>query len=211
MKHAEDGEDAIRTAAASLGVEISSSAAAKLLAFETLLRERAIPLGLVAASDAKRLRERHLLDCLRAVAVVHESDALAYDVGSGAGLPGLVVAIARAHLQARLVEPRQTRVAFLELAIERLELTNVSALRARIEDVRGPADLCFARAFAPLGRAWQVAAPLLRPGGRLVYFAGRRDLRRPSEIGELLSGVSDVDILDSPVLESGGPLIIMAR
>jgi 16S rRNA (guanine527-N7)-methyltransferase len=188
-----------------LGVEVSAEAVDGLAAFERLLRERALPMGLVAEGDRDRLLERHVLDCLRALVAVTEADRLAYDMGSGAGLPGVVVAIARPWLRVLLVEPRRTRAAFLELAVERLALDNAGVHVGRIEDVTEPADLCFARAFAPPATAWELALPRLRPGGRLVYFG-----ELPDELGTL-AGAREVSVLRSPVLESAGPLTIMAR
>ena len=189
-----------------LGVEISGEASAGLERFEELLRERALPKGLIAAADADRLRERHILDSLRAVRALRPGDTRAIDLGSGAGLPGVVVAIARPSLHVVLVEPRRARVAFLELAGEDLRLSNVSVLAARIEDVEDQVDLCFSRAFAPLPEAWRVAVPRLREGGRLVYFAGAG--AAPPEIP---FDASAVEVLESPLLESSGPLFIMTR
>jgi 16S rRNA (guanine527-N7)-methyltransferase len=105
----------------------------------------------------------------------------------------------------RLVEPRRTRVAFLELAVDALGLPNVEVLASRVEDVSGAVDVCFARAFAPARDAWAAAARLLRAGGRLVYFAGA------TGAGILPNGPSAIEVLDSSVLESAGSLIIMSR
>jgi 16S rRNA (guanine527-N7)-methyltransferase len=189
-----------------LGIEISEQAGSELERFEDLLRERAVPAGLVAASDIGRIRERHILDCLRSVVAVRAQDQRALDLGSGAGLPGIVIAIARPSLHVVLVEPRRVRVAFLELAAEHLGLSNVSVFASRIEDVDEQVDLCFARAFAPLPQAWRAAASRLRPGGRLVYFAGAGG--RPPE--PPLEAAS-VEVLETPLLESSGPLFIMTR
>ncbi|MEX0743211.1 MAG: 16S rRNA (guanine(527)-N(7))-methyltransferase RsmG [Actinomycetota bacterium] len=193
-------------AGARAGVGLSEEASSELRRFEELLRERALPTGLVATADAGRLWERHILDSLRAVRAVRPGDVRALDLGSGAGLPGVVVAIARPSLRVVLVEPRRARVAFLELAVEHLRLSNVSVLAARIEDVDEQVDLCFSRAFAPLPRAWRVAAPRLRQGGRLVYFAGAG-----AGPPETPSDASAVEVLESPLLESSGPLFIMTR
>ncbi len=204
MKHEESRLQDWDTSA--LGVEVSSSALGRLRDFEALLRDRAVPLGLVAEGDAPRIRERHVLDCLRAVAVVRDTDELAYDIGSGAGLPGLVVAVSRPQLRVLLVEPRRRAAAFLELAVERLDATNATVYVGGIEDLEEPADLCFARAYAPLPQAWRAALPRLRPGGRLVYFAGSR-----AESSPVLAGATDRQILETPLLESTGSLIIMGR
>lgn len=181
----------------------------RLVAFESLLVNRAVELGLVARSDALRIRDRHILDSLRAAAVALENDVDALDIGAGAGLPGVPVAIARPALTVRLVEPRRTRVAFLELVLERTRLENAAILPTTIEGVDVTADLCFARAFAPLGQAWKAARPRLRPGGRLVYFAGA-SFERP----ERPEGCSAIDIVSPPAgsrIETLGPLVIMTR
>src|SRR5207249_4599892 len=87
--------------------------------------------------------------------------------GARPGLPGIVLALAVPELQVGLVESQRRRVAFLELAVESLELRNADVLPRRAEELEpGSADLCTARAFAPPERAWQVAEPLLAPGGR---------------------------------------------
>jgi 16S rRNA (guanine527-N7)-methyltransferase len=185
---------------------VPPDSARKLGEFESLLREQAIPLGLVAASDAARVWERHVLDSLRATAAVQDSDTLAYDIGSGAGLPGLVVALVRPRLHVVLVEPRRSRAAFLELAVQRLDVANASVHVGRIQDVHELGDVCFARAFAPLLDAWRAALPLLRPKGRLVFFAGA-GIQVPTAVPEATA----VRVLESPVLESAGPLIIMTR
>lgn len=200
------GDEDLLPAAGRLGVDLSEEACSGLGRFEGLLRERAMPAGLVAAADAGRLRERHILDSLRAVRAVRAGDARALDLGSGAGLPGVVVALACPELHVLLVEPRRARVAFLELAVEQLSLSNASVLAMRIQDVDEQVDLCFSRAFAPMPEAWRAAAPRLRAGGRLVYFAGAG--ARPPE---LPSDAAVVEVLESPQLESSGPLFIMTR
>jgi 16S rRNA (guanine527-N7)-methyltransferase len=192
--------------AGALGVPLSQTAASQLLSLEALLRERAVPAGMIAASDADRLRDRHILDCLRAAAVVEATDQSAIDLGSGAGLPGLVVAIGVPRLTVTLVESRRRRAAFCELAAERLGLLNVRVLADRIENVTEEADVCFARALAPLAEAWRLAEALLRQGGRLVYFAGR-DARGPFSA----PGARWLSTVDAPVLAGSGPLVIMGR
>lgn len=204
MKH-DAGVREFRDVAGRLGVDLPPGRAEALLRFEALLRDSAAPYGLVATGDVARIRERHLLDCLRAAAVVEARDTTAFDLGSGAGLPGIVVAIAVPQLVVTLVESRRRRVAFLELAIQELHLGNAIVVQGRIEHVSGQADLAFARALAPLPESWALGRPLLRPGGRLVYFAGER-----SQIPEV-PGASRVEVRSPTVLESGGPLVIMAR
>ncbi len=200
-----DDLDAFVAQASQLGASLDQSQAERLIAFERLLTDRAIPAGLVARSDASRIRDRHVMDCLRAAPVPAHGERC-YDLGSGAGLPGMVVAIARPDLQVALVERRARRVAFLELAWEILAPENVRIISAALEGIQEPVDLCFARALGPLRRAWTSAGPLLRPHGRLVYFAGRKP-----EAAEIPPDAVLEDVLETAVLESAGPLVIMTR
>jgi 16S rRNA (guanine527-N7)-methyltransferase len=190
-----------------LGAHLEAAQAESLLSFERLLLDRAIPLGLVARGDRTALRDRHILDSLRAVLALEGSDVDAYDLGSGAGLPGIVVAIARPSLQVGLAEPRSRRAAFLELAVERLGLVNVAVLARPAGRLDATVDVCFARALAPLPQAWEIARDLLRPGGRLVYFAGQR-FRSPHPLPQDASAFA---LVQTPVLASSGPLAIMTR
>jgi 16S rRNA (guanine527-N7)-methyltransferase len=194
--------------AAGLGVELDQGRVETLIRFERLVIERAIPLGAVARSDIDRIRDRHILDCLRAAPHVRGADVI-YDLGSGAGLPGIVVAVALPEVRVVLVDRRAKRAAFLELAVEDLGLPNAEVLASPVEQLTEPADACLARAFAPLERSWEVAERVLRSRGRLVYFAGR-------ELGEAGSmrvpgGAVLEAVVGTPVLESAGPLVIMAR
>ena len=191
--------------AAELGVTLDASQVATLLRYEDLLARRAVPVGAVARSDATRIRERHILDCLRAAPLVHEDD-VACDLGSGAGLPGIVVAVAEPCIRVLLVESRATRAAFLEFAVQELGLSNAEVVVGRAEELRRELDACFARAFAPLPLAWSVARGILRPGGRLIYFAG-------AELGDpaVPDGAALEAVVRTPVLESAGPLVIMTR
>jgi 16S rRNA (guanine527-N7)-methyltransferase len=190
-----------------LGIDLDGNQAEALLSFELLLLDRAIPLGLVARGDRTAVRERHILDSMRAVQALETTDTDALDLGSGAGLPGIVVAIARPSLQVGLVEPRRRRVAFLELAVERLELQNVAVLALPAGRLEVEVDICFARALADLSEAWELARHLLRPGGRLAYFGGQ-GFRKPDRMSP---DNSSFRVLRSPALASSGPLVIMTR
>ena len=192
--------------AGSLGLMLSDRQRDQLDAYVVLLRERAVPLGFVAASDEPRLEERHVEDSLRAAAHVSDADLSAYDLGSGAGLPGVPVAIACPWLQVTLVESRHRRAAFLELAIERLGLAaTVRVSGVRVETLDEPVSVCFARAFASARDSWAAAEPLLLPRGRLVYFGGER-----SGVSELPAGVR-ADVATATALARSGPLVIMTR
>jgi len=179
---------------------------AQLRRYEQMLRSRAIPLGLIGGADRDRLWERHILDSLRGTAAIRPNDADAYDLGSGAGLPGIPIAIARPGLRMRLVESRRNRAAFLELVVEQLGLEKVEVVAGRVEELTQPVDLCFARAFADALGAWKAAEPRLLPGGRLVYFAGETF----DDVSELPPGAVRSNPL-STALAREGTLVIMTR
>jgi 16S rRNA (guanine527-N7)-methyltransferase len=197
--------EALRAQAASIGVALDPSQASRLIRFEELLTDRAIPQGVVSHSDVTRIRERHILDSLRAAPFVEGTD-LAADLGSGAGLPGLVIAISLPRLRMLLVERRPRRAALLELAVEELRLSNATVFAGPVAEMPRPVDVALARAFAPLDEAWAQARAVLRPGGRLVYFAGAATTIPAAPEGSLI-----LDVLRTPVLESSGALVIMTR
>ena len=196
-------DDALRAQAGDLGVLLDPPQISQLRRFEELLVDRAVPLGAISRSDSGRIRERHTLDSLRAVPVVEGVDEAA-DLGSGAGLPGVVVAIALPRVRMLLIERRPQRAAFLELAVEDLGLSNAAVVAGRVEDVPGDVDVALARAFAPIDEAWARALGILRPGGRLVYFAGAGSPTPEPPAGSVIQSV-----LRTPVLESAGALVIM--
>ena len=201
-----DPQARLHRAATALDLPLREAETRRLLSLEELLRRRAIPMGLVAEGDDASVLERHIIDSLRAAAVVDPDDGAAMDLGSGAGLPGLVVAVARPSLRVRLIEPKRRRVAFLELAIEHLALGNVDVLQVRAEEASGRVDLCFARALAPLARSWALARPLLRPGGRLIYFSG--PVEEPPPVPP--DGGS-IELVEGRWVDSSGPLVMITR
>ncbi len=140
---------------------------AALLASEGVLR------GLIGPREVPRLWDRHLLNCGLLAPLVPEGSRVA-DLGSGAGLPGLVLALARPDLDVTLIEPMARRTVFLEEARESLGAHNVTVVRGRAEDWagRGRFDVVTARALAPLARLLSWAMPLVTPGGSLLAMKG---------------------------------------
>jgi 16S rRNA (guanine527-N7)-methyltransferase len=180
-----------------------------LTEFATALRDRAIPLGLVAGSDADRIWDRHVLDSLRGLACMRAEDRAALDIGSGAGLPGIPLAIALPSVSFVLVEPRRRRAAFLESVSQQLGLGNVSVAPLRADQAGSGVGLSLARALAPPEKSWRMAAPLLSPTGRLVYWAGRT--WGDDEIEQLNRLGVKVKICSKPEFQWQGPLVIMIR
>jgi 16S rRNA (guanine527-N7)-methyltransferase len=179
-----------------------------LRAYEGLLAERGIPLGVVSEGDRHRLWDRHVADSLRALSCIPPRAALA-DLGSGGGLPGIPLAIARPDTTVSLVEARQRRIAFLELAVEALGLPNVHVISSRVEDASIRVDGCTARALAPAEKAWKLSAPLLPEGGFLIYWAGRSwDDREAEGLAEI--GLT-VEVCAPPSAEWQGSVVKMTR
>ena len=174
-----------------------------------MLRDRAVPLGIVGASDRRRLGERHIGDSLRAVGCLPGGPQELADLGSGAGLPGIPVAIARPDCTVTLVEARRARAAFLELAVERLGLSNVRVLAARAEEAGIHVDGCLARALARPARVWRLAGRVLRPDGYLLYFAGR-DLAEVTDSAYRIKG-TEARICVPEMFAWQGPVVIMRR
>ncbi|MEI3848591.1 MULTISPECIES: 16S rRNA (guanine(527)-N(7))-methyltransferase RsmG [unclassified Microbacterium] len=127
--------------------------------------------GLIGPLEPPRLWSRHILNSAVIAPLFH---GRAGDVGSGAGLPGLVLAIARPDVEWVLIEPMERRVAWLSEQVEALELENVEVLRARAEDwKRGPVlDAVTARAVSALRTLVPITAPLVRNGGELILLKG---------------------------------------
>lgn len=192
-------------------LELSRAQAGALDRLEDLLRERALPLGLIAESDRERLGERHTRDSLRAATLIGPDDRVLCDIGPGAGLPGLVVAIARPQLEVVLVEPKQRAVGFLELVIARLGLENAEVRHSRVEEVDLEADVATARAFGSMQTSWEAAVRVLRQGGRLIYFAGD-GLEDPEAVARgIQTPEPPHEVEVTRVIADSSPLVIMTR
>lgn len=143
--------------------------------YAALLAGSGVDRGLIGPREADRLWERHLLNCAVLSELVPEG-ARVLDVGSGAGLPGIPLALARPDLAVVLLEPMARRVEWLQEVLAVLGLA-VSVYRGRAEDPgvrdeRGGNDVVIARAVAPLGRLAGWSLPLVAPGGRLLAVKG---------------------------------------
>jgi 16S rRNA (guanine(527)-N(7))-methyltransferase RsmG len=169
-----DHQEELLAAARRLGLDLDAQVVDRLDAFARLLETRAVPLGMIGKDDADRIVSRHVLDSLRASRALLELHARTIvDLGSGAGLPGIVVAIASPEVVITLAEVRPKRAAFLELVVERLGVRNAEVHVGPAAGLPPHAfDAATARAFAPPALAWVTARPLLREGGSLVFFAG---------------------------------------
>lgn len=129
--------------------------------------------GLIGPREAPRLWERHVLNCAVLGDAIPSGVAVC-DIGSGAGLPGVVLAIARPDLTVTLVEPLLRRTTYLEQVVDELGLANVEVLRARAEELHGERRFAVvtSRAVAPLERLLGWSMPLVEPEGALVAMKG---------------------------------------
>jgi 16S rRNA (guanine527-N7)-methyltransferase len=175
--------------------------------FASHLADTGVSRGLLGPREVPRLWSRHVLNCA-AVAPLVPTGAQVVDVGSGAGLPGIVLAVARPDLRVTLVEPLLRRVGWLEDVVDDLGLESVTVVRARAEELRGQAfDVATARAVAALDRLAGWCLPLVRDGGVLLALKGRSAaeelaLAEPAlrRLGAVSWGVQEVgsELLEEP-------------
>jgi 16S rRNA (guanine527-N7)-methyltransferase len=168
--------------------------------YAELLLTDGVVRGIIGPRETPRIWDRHLLNCA-AVAGLIPPDARVVDVGSGAGLPGIVLAVARPDLSVILVEPLARRTAFLSEAVTVLGLARTTVVRARAEE-RTPdrerftgADVVTARAVAPLDRLTAWCLPLAEEGGRFFALKGEtadEEVARHRAMIEALGGSSPV-------------------
>jgi 16S rRNA (guanine527-N7)-methyltransferase len=144
-----------------------------LTAYAERLAEDGVVRGLIGPREVPRLWERHLLNCAWLSDLLDEGVSLC-DIGSGAGLPGLVVAIIRPDVRVTLVEPLLRRTVFLDEVREQLGLDNVEVVRGRAEELHGARlfDVVTSRAVAPLPRLLDWSMPLVDAGGSLIALKG---------------------------------------
>jgi 16S rRNA (guanine527-N7)-methyltransferase len=154
--------------------EIFGERYAHAVRYAELLADAGVRRGLIGPREVPRLWERHLLNCAVLSEVIPQGVSVC-DVGSGAGLPGIPLALTRPDLSIMLLEPLLRRTTFLEEVVRLLGLTKVTVVRGRAEEMVGklPAvDVVTARAVAPLDRLAGWGLPLLRPHGEMAVLKG---------------------------------------
>lgn len=175
----------------------------RLELYVDLLLQRAIPEGMVGAAGPDEVFERHILDSVRAVRLIAAGQSLA-DAGSGAGLPGIPIAVLRPDLAVSLIEQRRKRARFLDDVIAALDLENADVLPGGLGSLSASFDVVTARALGDARKTWRLTSPLLSPAGRVIYWAGvtfdpRRDAPRSAHLETILASG----------LAKAGPLVIM--
>jgi len=163
--------------------------------FADLLTREATVRGLIGPREVPRLWERHILNCAVITDLMPEGSTVC-DIGSGAGLPGLALAIRRPDLQVTLVEPLLRRTAFLDLAVSTMELTNVSVHRGRAEELHGEAvfDVVTSRAVAPMDRLTRWSMPLTKDGGLFLAMKGAAAAQELESAGQVIGRLGGVDL-----------------
>jgi 16S rRNA (guanine527-N7)-methyltransferase len=195
---------------AALGIDLPKTAQQQLLAFRDLLLKWNKTYNLTALRDPEQAISHHLLDSLAILPQV--ADGALLDVGSGGGLPGIPLAIARPELRVSMVDTVQKKTTFLQQAAIQLGLQNVAVHHARVEEMAGQYAQISSRAFAELTLFVDLTRHLLAPGGRWLAMKG---VRPDAEIAALQAkygdaiGVERIVPLDVPGLRAERHLIIL--
>jgi 16S rRNA (guanine527-N7)-methyltransferase len=177
---------------------IFGPAAPKAERYAGLLAGPGVDRGLIGPNEIPRVWERHLLNCAVVASLVPDPCSLV-DLGSGAGLPGVVLALLLPGTEVTLLEPMARRAAFLEECVSELCLDNARVRRSRAEEAAGTlaVDVVTARAVAPLDRLAVMAVRLLRPGGIVLAIKGAKAAEEIRAARDALNrlGVQQVEVL----------------
>jgi len=141
---------------------------AEVRAFAQLLTSAGIERGLIGPREGERIWERHIFNCLH-ISTLLPNGANLFDIGSGAGLPGVVIALARPDLKVTLIEPLERRVEFLKEATVGLD---IEVIRGRAQDVKKSAEYVTARAVAPLEKLKKMSWHMVKSNGSLLAMKG---------------------------------------
>ena len=144
----------------------------QIQAYAQILKTTGIERGLIGPKEGDRIWERHIANCLPITTLIPEG-ARVGDIGSGAGLPGIVIALARPDLKVSLIEPLQRRIDFLNEVISELHLP-VEVIRGRAEIVKKQFEVVTARAVAPLEKLMQISWQMIPRGGCLLAIKGEQ-------------------------------------
>jgi 16S rRNA (guanine527-N7)-methyltransferase len=195
-----------------LGLGLDARQKTQLSDYLALLAKWNKTYNLTAIREPARMVTHHVLDSLAVLPHLPTSNSLrVLDVGSGGGLPGIPIAIARPDWRVVMVDPNHKKAAFLTQATIELRLTNATAHATRVEDLRGewPFDVVISRAFADLATFAETSARHVAPGGMLVAMKGVHPAEEIAEVGHALAVESVA--LDVPGLSASRHLVIMRK
>jgi 16S rRNA (guanine527-N7)-methyltransferase len=169
--------------------------------YAELLAGPGVERGLIGPRETARLWDRHLINCAAVAELVPPASSL-IDLGSGAGLPGVVLAMLLPDSEVVLLEPLARRAAFLEECVRALGLGNAAVRRGRAEELAGQltADVVTARAVAPMERLAALALGLVRPGGLVLAIKGAAAAEELAQAGPVLRRLG---VQDAAVVEAG--------
>jgi len=193
----------LKEAIAALNIACDERTAERIAVYHELLADWNTRMNLTGDTDFETSLDRHYTDCLAPLkyAQLFPQNASLIDVGSGAGFPGLPLAIARPDLQVTLLDSLMKRITFLSAVVEELGLENVRLVHSRAEDggrdakLRERFDLAVARAVAPLPVLSELLLPFVKVGGRMICYKG------PSAQEELEAGQKAAHIVGGGNLE----------
>ncbi|MCY1519018.1 Ribosomal RNA small subunit methyltransferase G [compost metagenome] len=196
--------DTLRAGAAALGVALSDTQGEQLLAYGTLMLKWNKVYNLTAVRDPAGVMTHHLLDSLAAIAPLQREWAgkgKLLDVGSGGGLPGVVIAIMRSDIEVSCLDAVAKKAAFVQQVAAELELPNLRGLHARVESLAGSYEVISSRAFASLPDFFNGSVHLLAPGGVWLAMKGKVPT---DELAALPAGVAvfHVEQLTVPGLDA---------
>ena len=198
---ASDGEHEVSSDAAA-AVQMFGDVLPRAEKYAALLTGPGVERGAVGPAEADRIWDRHLLNC-GAVARLIPARAAVVDLGSGAGLPGIVLAILMPGVRMTLLESLARRVDFLQECVSVLGLPNVEVVRGRAEEYAGRlmADVVTSRAVAPLDKLAELSAGLARPGGRVLAIKGAS---AEAELAKARPVLARMGVLDARISRVGG-------
>jgi 16S rRNA (guanine527-N7)-methyltransferase len=182
--------------------EVFGDAAGKAEQYAQLLAGVGVERGVIGPNEVPRIWERHLLNSAVVAELVPAGTCSLVDLGSGAGLPGIVLALVLPDSEVVLLEPALRRATFLEECVAELGLANARVVRARAEQMAGElaADVVTARAVAPLDRLAALAVGLLKPGGIVLAVKGAR---ASAEVRDAEAALGRLGLRDAEVLVAG--------
>jgi 16S rRNA (guanine527-N7)-methyltransferase len=170
-------------------VEAYPEAAENLTRFAAWLAGAGVERGFLGPREVDRIWDRHIANCAVVEELIPENSAV-FDIGSGAGLPGIVLAIVRPDIQIGLIEPLMRRSQFLEEVITDLGITDrVKVMRGRAQELKGQsAPVVTARAVAPLAKLLTWALPLTTKGGQILAMKGSSAATEIADAAQILKG-----------------------
>ena len=190
--------------------ELFGDRAAEALRYAELLATSAIERGLIGPSEAERIWDRHIENCYP-ISTLFKEGATVADIGSGAGLPGLVIALARPDLQITLIEPLKRRCDFLGEVIHELGL-DVKVIQSKAEGVKKGFDYVTARAVAPLERLIGSTWHLIKPQGFLLAMKGERASAEIAEIStKTLKKGMEIELKEIPFNGEISRVVVVKR